>query len=135
MNDAGRDPTPAELDRAADAILEADLRSELCRECGQRGVALGDPVPLPILDAQDKDTGVRAIAVRYVCEQGHVWYAGEGRARGREGESPILMEKHLAHRRSKEAYMHDGVVNEWIEPGMFHREHVEKGKKPEPDES
>lgn len=118
----------------ADEMLEADLRSELCRACDRRGVALGEPEMLTILDRDDEDTGVRAVAARYVCEEGHVWYAGEGKARGRGGEAPILLEDHMAHRRSKEAYMADGVVNEWIEPGMFHRDHVERGEKPRRDD-
>lgn len=115
-----------DLDRQADELLAADLRSELCRECGKRGVALGDPELLIVTDRSDNDTGIRAVVARYVCEEGHVWYAGEGRARGRGGEAPILLDEHYAHRRSKEAYMAEGVVDEWVEPGMFHRDHVER---------
>lgn len=119
-------PSPSELDRMADEILAADLRSELCRECDRRGVVLGEPEMLTILDRDEQDTGVRAVAERYVCEQGHVWHAGEGKARGRGGDSPILLDEHYAHRRSKEAYMAEGVVGDWTRPGMFHRDHVEK---------
>lgn len=108
-------PTPGELDRMADEILAADLRSELCRECERRGVMLGDPAELVVLDGNDDDTGVRAILARYVCEEAHVWYAGEGKARGRAGDSPILLEEHYAHRRSKEVYMAEGTVGDWID--------------------
>jgi hypothetical protein len=99
----------------ADEILAADLRSELCRECEGRGVNLGDPEELVVLDANNEDTGVRAILARYVCERGHVWYAGEGKARGRGGEAPILLEDHYAQRRTKEVYMEEGVVGDWID--------------------
>lgn len=117
---------PADLERQADELLAADLRSELCRECGERGVKLGDPVPLPVLDADDKDTGIRAVVARYVCENAHVWHEGEGKPRGRDGDSPILMEKHYAHRRTKEVHFTDGTITDGVTPGMFHREHVER---------
>lgn len=91
------------------------MRSELCRECDKRGVKLGDALELVVLDADDNDTGARAVVERYVCEEGHVWHSGEGRARGRAGEAPILLSDHYAHRRSHEVYMADGVVGEWID--------------------
>lgn len=116
----------SELDRAADELLAADLRAELCRHCDRRGVALGASEMLNVLDRDGEDTGIRAVVARYVCEAGHVWHAGEGKPRGRGGEAPILLEDHYAHRRSKEAYMADGTVNEFVAPGMYHREHVEK---------
>jgi hypothetical protein len=110
----------------ATEILAEDLRSELCRECDKRGVKLGDPVRLVILDKQEADTGVRAVASRYVCEDGHVWHSGEGKARGRGGEAPILLEEHYAHRRSKETYMENGVIDGYVQPGFFHRDHVDR---------
>ena len=115
-----------DLDRIADELLAADLRSELCRECGKRGVELGDPEELVVTNKHEDDTGIRAVVARYVCEEGHVWHAGEGRARGRGGDAPILLDEHYAHRRSKEAYMAEGVVDEWVVPGMFHRDHIDK---------
>jgi hypothetical protein len=119
-------PTSSELDRMATELLADDLRSELCRECDRRGVKLGVPVSMVILDREDADTGVRARAARYVCEAGHVWHAGEGKARGRGGDDPILLEEHYAHRRSKETYTESGQIDEFIRPGIFHRDHVER---------
>lgn len=116
----------SDLDRQADEILADDLRAELCRECEARGVSFGTALELTVLDKHGADTGLRAVVEQFVCEQGHVWHAGEGRARGRGGESPILLDEHYAYRRSKEAYMASGTVDEWTKPGMFHREHVEK---------
>lgn len=116
----------AELDRQATELLADDLRSELCRECGKRGVKLGEPALLTILDASAEDTGIRAVAARYVCEEAHVWHAGEGKPRGRGGEAPILLDEHYAHRRSKETYMESGAIDEWVEPGIFHRDHVDR---------
>jgi hypothetical protein len=115
-----------ELEAQADELLANDLRSELCRHCDRRGVALGDPETLIVLDRDDEPTGLAAVVARYVCEAGHVWHAGEGKPRGRGGEAPILLEDHYAHRRSKEAYMAEGVVNDFVKPGMFHRDHVDK---------
>jgi hypothetical protein len=119
-------PTPADLERMADELLAIDLRSELCRSCSERGVKLGDPIKLVVLDASDADTGLRAVSARFVCENGHVWHEGEGKARGRDGDSPILLDKHLAHRRTKEAHFTDGTITDGTTPGMFHRTHVEK---------
>lgn len=130
-----RAPSPAELERIADEILAADLRSELCRECDRRGVALGPPVMLVILSRDGEDTGARAESARFVCEQGHVWHAGEGKSRGRGGESPILLAEHMKKRKARETYMADGVVSEWVKPGMFHRDHVERPSKSAPDDS
>lgn len=110
----------------ATELLAEDLRSELCRECGKRGVKLGDAAKLVILDRESSDTGIRAVAARYVCEEGHVWHAGEGKPRGRGGEAPILLDEHYAHRRSKETYMEEGTIDGFVQPGIFHRDHVEK---------
>jgi hypothetical protein len=118
--------TPADLERAADELLAADLRSELCRVCGERGVKLGEPVALPVFDAAEKDTGIRAVVARYVCEHAHVWHEGEGKPRGRGGDDPILLDEHYAHRKTKEAYTADGIVDEFTKPGMFHRTHVDR---------
>lgn len=107
-------------------MLAEDIRSELCRDCDGRGVKLGDPALLTIVSADGEDTAIRAVAARYVCEQGHVWHAGEGKARGRKGEAPILLDEHYAYQRSKEAYMADGVINEFVKPGIFHRDHVDR---------
>ena len=119
-------PSPSELDRMANEILAADLRSELCRECEKRGVVLGEPERIVILDKDGRDTGLRACVARYVCESGHVWHAGEGKPRGRGGDDPILLEEHYAHRRGKETFMSDGVIDGYVEPGMFHRDHVDR---------
>jgi hypothetical protein len=99
------------------------MRSELCRECKQRGVELGEPVPL-VVEKDGADTGLRALVARYVCENGHTWYAGEGKARGRDGENPILLADHLEHRRSHELAF-DGDIDT-VTPGLFHRPHVPK---------
>lgn len=112
-----------DLDRIATELLEADMRSELCRECDRRGVVLGEPVPLVVMLA-DKDTGMRALTVEYVCENGHTWYAGEGKARGRGGENPILLADHLEHRRSHELAFEGDI--DTVTPGLFHRPHVPK---------
>lgn len=119
-------PSSSELDRIATEILADDLRSELCRECDRRGVKLGEPERLRILDKDEADTGVRAVAARYVCELGHVWHAGEGKPRGRGGDAPILLDEHYAHRRSKERFMNEGTIDGFYEPGIFHRDHVER---------
>lgn len=107
--------SPVELDRVADEMLASDIRSELCRECEKRGVKLGDSVALVVLDAEENDTGIRAVVDRYVCEEGHVWHAGEGKARGRDGDAPILLDEHYAHRRSNEVYMAEGTIDGWID--------------------
>lgn len=119
-------PSPSELDRQATEILADDLRSELCRDCGKRGVKFGDPAILVILDKTGADTKLRAVAAAYVCEEGHVWHAGEGKPRGRGGEAPILLDEHYAHRRSKETYMEEGVIDGFVQPGIFHRDHIDR---------
>lgn len=119
--------TPGDLDRIATEMLEADMRAELCRECEKRGVEFGDPAVL-VVYKDGKDTGLRALAARYVCEAGHVWHAGEGKARGRGGDNPILLADHLEHRKSHELAF-DGDIDS-VAPGMFHRPHVAKSRPP-----
>jgi hypothetical protein len=116
--------SPSDLDRIATELLENDMRAELCRECDRRGVEFGDPAMLIVSDRDGRDTGMRAIASGYVCENGHTWYAGEGKARGRGGDNPILLADHLEHRKSHEL-AYEGDIDT-VSPGMFHRPHVAK---------
>jgi hypothetical protein len=107
-------------------LLAEDLRRELCRECASRGVRLGKPEMLTVLNQDGKDTGFRAVSARNVCENGHVWHEGEGRPRGAGGENPILLEKQLAYRQARERPISSDLLDQWAEPGNFHREHVHK---------
>jgi hypothetical protein len=117
--------SPADLDRMATALLEDDMRAELCRECDHRGVEFGDPIPL-VIYRDGVDTGLRALAVCYICENGHTWHSGEGKARGRGGENAILLADHMEHRRSHELAFVDDI--DTVTPGMFHRPHVPKSR-------
>lgn len=120
----------AELEAQADALLAEHAREEVCRECGADGHATGETAALQVYDREERAVfrdglPFRLLSTEYACGSGHVWYTGEGRARGIDGEHAILFEDHLRHRRSREILAESGTVDPGIVSGLYNRAHPE----------
>jgi len=135
----GRKYTNWELTQMADALLRADGKKELCRKCGEYGDETGhvesmaqyDSEEVPILDGEGNQLYMDFPEIR--CKNGHLWYKGEGKARGNGGKNPILFEEHLKNRRRREIYNSMGVPDPSIQSGMYNRVHPQ-GRKVNSDE-
>lgn len=117
-----------ELGELADELLRDDSRSELCRECGARGMKTGDTTALeqPAVDAEGN--GLILDFPEYTCENDHIWYQGEGAVRGIGGANPILFEEHFQSRRRREIYNSLGSPDPSIVSGIYNRAHPQ-GRK------
>jgi hypothetical protein len=120
--------TKHELEAKADAWLREDARSELCRECGERGETTGHS---EVRKQNVKDKKGQKLALKfeqYACSNDHTWFEGEGKVRGIGGEDPILFEEHIQSRRRREIYTAVGTPDPEIVSGMYNRTHPQ-GRK------
>ena len=126
--DPGRKYRQSELNQLADEILREDSRSELCRDCGERGEKTGEvrEGEQEAIDAEGTPLVVQF--PEFVCSNGHHWYQGEGAVRTIGGENPILFEEHLHSRRRREIYAAAGQVDPSIVSGLYYRAHPQ-GRK------
>jgi hypothetical protein len=123
-----------QLEQMANEILRADSKREMCRVCNRYGTETGNIESLPALDENEQPKLDENGDVMYVdfpeivCEKGHIWYKGEGKARGIQGKDPILFENHLQDRRRREIYTSVGTPDPSIQRGMYNRTHPQ-GRK------
>lgn len=123
----GRDYRAWELEQLADNILRADTRRELCRQCDEYGEETGhiESQPQtnddgsPLVDNEGQQLYVDFPELQ--CNNDHVWYKGEGKARGNAGKDPILFEEHLKNRQRREIYTSVGTPDPEIVSGLFNR--------------
>jgi len=123
-----------ELEQLADQLLRADSRRELCRQCDQYGEETGHIESQPQTHEDGSPLVDETGAQLYVdfpelrCDNGHVWYRGEGKARGNSGKNPILFEEHLKNRQRREIYTTVGTPDPSIVAGIYNRSHPQ-GRK------
>jgi hypothetical protein len=130
----GKSYTNIELDAMAEEILRKDSKNELCRECGEKGAETGESTTLGqytnegdlIIDDDGNQLFMEFPELK--CTNDHTWFKGEGRARGLDGDSPILFEEHLQSRRRREIYPVEGTPDPSIVSGSYNRTHPE-GRK------
>lgn len=138
--DPKRKYTESQLADIADELLRQDSRTELCRTCGERGDLTGEVVPVPQFDPEDKpllDGKKRHLHIEFpeiTCKNDHVWFQGEGSARGIGGDNPILFEEHFLSRRRREIYTSLGSPDPSIVQGIYNRSHPQ-GRKINSDEA
>jgi hypothetical protein len=133
--DENKDYSGWELEQLASQMLRDDSKREMCRQCGKYGEETGNIESMP---QYDKDTGEPILDdegnllymdfPEVTCEDGHRWYLGEGKARGIQGQDPILFENHLQDRRRREIYTTIGTPDPSIQQGMYNRTHPQ-GRK------
>lgn len=131
--DEGRDYTSRERERLADEWLRRDSRAETCRECRGYGEPTGS---IETREQAPKDRQGNRLSIdfpEYECKNGHRWFAGEGKARGIDGDNPILFEEHFQQRRRREIYTSQGVPDPSIVTGLYNRSHP-LGRKINSDE-
>lgn len=122
------DYTNAELNQLADQYLREDTRTELCRECGERGEKTGEVDKIE-QDAVDEAGHKLVLAFeQYVCDNGHKWSEGEGKRRGVDGDNPILFPEHEQSRKRREIYTSLGTPDPSIVQGIYNRTHPQ-GRK------
>lgn len=120
--------TKSQLSAKADVWLREDAKTELCRECGERGKETGNRKPVQ-QDATDDQGNVLIIEFSELeCKNGHSWFPGEGKPRGIDGENPILFEEHFHSRRRREIYTSLGTPDPSIQQGIYNRVHPQ-GRK------
>jgi len=124
----GRSYTNREKELIADSLLRDDARSEVCRVCKASGSPTGrtETMAQPAVDQ-----GGHALSLEFPefsCPAGHIWFQGEGEARGIGGKDPILFEEHLANRRRREILPANGVPDPSIVAGIYNRTHPQ-GRK------
>jgi hypothetical protein len=130
----GKDYSNWEMEQIADNLLKADSRRELCRQCDEYGDETGHiesqpqehPDGAPLVDETGAQLYVDFPELR--CKNGHIWYVGEGKARGNKGDNPILFKEHLKNRMSREIYTTVGTPDPEIVSGLFNRTHPQ-GRK------
>lgn len=123
-----------ELEQLADKILRDDSRRELCRQCDAYGEETGhiesqpqfNDDDTPLVDQEGQQLYVDFPELR--CKNGHVWYKGEGKARGNGGPNPVLFEEHMKNRQRREIYTVVGTPDPSIVAGIFNRTHPQ-GRK------
>jgi hypothetical protein len=122
------------LENFADELLREDSRRELCAVCHEYGEETGLVESKPQFDKKDRpqlDSNGDLLYVDFPeleCSNGHRWFKGEGKARGIDGEAPILFANHLQDRRRREIYTSVGTPDPSISRGMYHRTHPQ-GRK------
>jgi hypothetical protein len=130
----GKDYRKWELEQIADNLLRADSRRELCRQCDEYGDETGNIESQPqynddgspLVDDEANQLYVDFPELR--CSNGHIWYKGEGKARGNAGKNPVLFEEHLKNRQRREIYTSVGTPDPSIVAGLFNRTHPQ-GRK------
>jgi len=132
--DPNEDYTSWQMEQLANQLLRDDSKREMCRGCGKYGKETGVIEALPQADADGVPVTDDNGEVLYVdfpeimCDNGHRWYKGEGKARGISGQDPILFENHLQDRRRREIYTSIGTPDPSIQQGMYNRTHPQ-GRK------
>lgn len=127
--DPNRQYSQRELTELADEMLREDARSELCRECGERGQHTGNVSTMYNPDICDGEGNPLIVDWPEVeCTNGHVWFEGEGAVRGIGGKDPILFEEHFQSRKRREIYNSLGAPDPSIVSGMYNRAHPQ-GRK------
>lgn len=129
----GQRYTGRDLDLIADEILRQDVRSEICRTCGERGTKTG-------VMRQEEQAAIDSEGTRLVlefeqvsCEGGHEWWQGEGEPRGIGGDNPILFEEHMLSRKKREIYCTVGTPDPSIVQGMYNKSHPQGRKINSPE--
>lgn len=123
-----------ELEQLADKFLREDSRRELCRQCDEYGDETGNVESQPQYNedgtplVDDEANQLYVDFPELQCKGGHVWYKGEGKARGNGGKNPVLFEEHLKNRQRREIYTTIGTPDPSIVQGMFNRTHPQ-GRK------
>lgn len=136
----GKKYTNGQLTAMADAMLKDDARSEICRECKERGEETGSVKTMPQYDKDGKplvDAEGRQLHIDFpeiACDGGHVWYQGEGLARGIKGDNPILFEEHIQDRRRREILPTEGVPDPAVMSGIYNRTHPQGRKVNSPEQ-
>lgn len=127
------DYTKSELGLIADEFLRNDSKRELCRECGEYGEETGNiqtqPVEEkgePVYDSSGNQIFINVPELK--CSNSHKWFLSEGKARGIDGDDPILFEEHLQTRRKREIYTTLGTPDPSIVTGLYNRSHPQ-GRK------
>lgn len=130
----GREYTQREMELIADEMLKDDSKKELCRECGERGMKTGNVkhTEQPLEDGSGNPLMIDFAELQ--CENEHLWFEGEGRAKGIGGDNPILFEEHLASRRRREIYNKFGAPDPSIQQGMYYRPHPQGRKVNSPEQ-
>lgn len=144
------DYTKTELEEFADDLLRTDARRELCRHCRELDK---DSLPYgretghveakaqyddgqPLLDEEGNQLYLDF--PEYECDQGHRWFAGEGKRRDWNGLNPVLMEEHLRHRQRREIYVQSeeamGKPDPSIVSGIYNRVHRDGRKVNSPEQ-
>lgn len=127
------DYTKTELTLIADEFLRENSKKELCRKCNKYGKETGKikSQPLkekgePVFDSNGSQVLIDVPELE--CSNGHKWFLSEGKARGIDGEDPILFEEHLQTRRKREIYTSLGTPDPSIVVGIYNRSHPQ-GRK------
>jgi hypothetical protein len=130
----GRSYTNREMELIADELLKEDSKTEMCRECGEKGDPTGDAkrTEQEIEDGSGNSLFIDFKEVQ--CVNGHVWFEGEGKARGIGGDSPILFEEHFASRKRREIYTTIGTPDPSIQQGIYYRTHPQGRKVNSPEQ-
>ncbi len=119
----------AELTAYADAILRADVKTELCRQCEAPGEETGETALAAQYNDRDEailDDEGEPLFLKFAelkCEKGHRWYKGEGKSRSIGGENPILFKEHFESRRRREIYCEVGTPDPSIVQGSYNKSH------------
>lgn len=130
----GEEYTKWQIEQMADAMLRADSKREMCRQCGKYGIETGEVESALAVDDEGNpqyDEEGNSLYVEFpelACEDDHRWYKGEGRARTIQGKNPILFENHLQDRRRREILTVGGTPDPSIKRGMYNRTHPQ-GRK------
>lgn len=126
--------TPSQLDAIASAILREDSKTEMCPECGGRGKKIGftESVPEKVFDEAGNELVLSF--EEFLCDNGHQWFAGEGKERGIGGDNPILFEEHFQSRKRREIYTAQGTPDPSIVSGMYNRTHPNGRKVNSPEQ-
>ena len=124
----GKRYTPGQLDEIASAILREDARTEMCRECGRPGETTGDSASVAegLQDGEGHELTLRF--EEFKCENGHIWFPGEGQLKGIGGDNPILFEEHFHSRKRREIFTAQGTPDPSIVSGIYNRVHPQ-GRK------
>lgn len=134
------DYTKANLEQMADTLLREYGKRELCRECMVatekeiEGEETGSIVPTPQFDNEgepvlnENGNQIWLDLPELRCPEGHIWFLGEGRSRGNQGDNPVLFEEHLMQRRRREIYTAEGTPDPSIVSGIYNRVHPQ-GRK------
>lgn len=130
----GKHYTPTQLDEIASQLLRDDSKTELCRDCGESGLATGftESVPEGITDQEGNELTLSF--EEYLCPNGHSWFPGEGQLKGIGGDNPILFEEHFQSRKRREIYTAQGTPDPSIVSGMYNRTHPQGRKVNSPEQ-